>query len=68
MDLNIRQVEAFKATMEAGSVTAAARRLNVSQPSVTKHLRRLEEHLGVGGGGGGGGPPPPPPAAARAPP
>ncbi|MCY4238970.1 MAG: LysR substrate-binding domain-containing protein [Rhodospirillaceae bacterium] len=47
MDLNIRQVEAFKATMEAGSVTAAARRLNVSQPSVTKHLRRLEEHLGV---------------------
>ena len=47
MDLNIRQVEAFKATMEAGSVTAAARRLNVSQPSVTKHVRRLEDHLGV---------------------
>ena len=45
--LNVRQVEVFKAIMEAGSVTAAAHRLNVSQPSVSKHLKLLEAELGV---------------------
>ena len=32
---------------DAGSVTAAARRLGCSQPAVSKQLRRLEESLGV---------------------
>lgn len=45
--LNIRQIENFKAVMECGSVTAAARRLNVSQPSVSKHLSLLEAQLGM---------------------
>ena len=45
--LNVRQVEVFKAIMEAGSVTAAARRLNVTQPSVSKYLKLLETDLGV---------------------
>ncbi len=45
--MNIRQVEVFKAIMESGSVTEAARRLNISQPSVSKHLRLLEDRLGV---------------------
>ena len=45
--LNVRQVEVFKAIMEAGSVTAASRRLNVTQPSVSKHLKLLEAELGV---------------------
>lgn len=46
-NLNIRQVEVFKGVMEAGSVTAAARELRVTQPSVTKHLKHLEAELDV---------------------
>jgi len=45
--LNVRQVEVFKAIMEAGSVTAASKRLNVTQPSVSKHLKLLELELGI---------------------
>jgi DNA-binding transcriptional LysR family regulator len=45
--LNVRQIEVFKAVMECGSVSEAARRLNVSQPSVSKHLSLLEEKLGL---------------------
>ncbi|WP_323040480.1 LysR substrate-binding domain-containing protein [Gemmobacter sp.] len=45
--LNVRQIEVFKAVMECGSVSEAARRLNVSQPSVSKHLSLLEARLGM---------------------
>lgn len=45
--LNVRQIEIFKAVMECGSVSEAARRLNVSQPSVSKHLSLLEGRLGM---------------------
>jgi len=45
--LNIRQVEVFKAIMETGSVTAAGQSLNVTQPSISKHLKHLEAALGV---------------------
>jgi molybdate transport repressor ModE-like protein len=45
--LNIRQIEIFKAIMEAGSISEAARRLHVSQPSVSKHLAAMEERLGM---------------------
>lgn len=44
--LNPRQVEAFKAVIEKGSVTAAAVALHVSQPSVSRLLRSLEENVG----------------------
>ena len=44
--MNVRQIEIFKAIMEAGSVTQAASNLNITQPSVTKHLRLLEINLG----------------------
>lgn len=45
--LNIRQIEVFKAVMDTGSVSAAARHLNVSQPSVSKQLALLEARLGL---------------------
>lgn len=40
--MNIRQVEVFKAIMDCGSVTEAAERLSITQPSVSKHLKMLE--------------------------
>src|SRR3546814_1842356 len=41
-----RMMEAFNAVMEAGSVSAAARCLGVSQPAVSRLLKQFEEELG----------------------
>ena len=41
-----RMMEAFHAVMEAGSVSAAARILGVSQPAVSRLLKQFEEELG----------------------
>jgi DNA-binding transcriptional LysR family regulator len=43
--INLRQVEVFYAVMRAGSVTEAARVLNVTQPAVSVALRQLESRL-----------------------
>src|SRR5262245_44105498 len=43
--MNYRQLEVFRAVMQTGSVTAAARMLNLSQPAVTKILRHAEDQL-----------------------
>ncbi len=45
--MNLRQIEIFHAVYLQGSVSAAARALNVSQPSVTKVLRHAEKSLGL---------------------
>ncbi|WP_120716425.1 LysR family transcriptional regulator [Tsuneonella amylolytica] len=45
--MNLRQIEVFHAVFLHGSVSAAARALNVSQPSVTKVLRHAEKSLGL---------------------
>lgn len=45
--LNVRYLAVFRAVVKAGSVSAAARMLNVSQPAVTKTVRLLEERLGL---------------------
>lgn len=44
--MNLRQCEAFRAVMEAGTVTTAAERLRVSQPAVSKMLAQFERDLG----------------------
>lgn len=45
--MNIRQLEVFRAVMEAGSATAAARLLELSQSSVSRLLMQLEENVGL---------------------
>jgi DNA-binding transcriptional LysR family regulator len=44
--MNFRQCEVFRVVIEAGTVTAAANRLHVSQPAVSKILAQLEQDLG----------------------
>lgn len=44
--VSLEHVESFVAVAEEGGVTAAARRLGLSQPTVSQHLQRLEARLG----------------------
>ena len=44
--MRLRQIEVFHAIYTSGSVTGAARRLHVSQPSVSKVLAHAEQQLG----------------------
>jgi DNA-binding transcriptional LysR family regulator len=46
MRVKLRQLEVFNALIEAGSVSRAAGRLNLSQPAVSIALANLEEALG----------------------
>lgn len=46
MHLKLRHLEVFNALMEAGSVSHAAKRLNVTQPAVSVALSNLEKELG----------------------
>lgn len=45
-NISLRQIEAFKTMVETESVTAAARSMHVSQPSVSRLLRDLEYNVG----------------------
>ncbi|GHC14501.1 transcriptional regulator [Kushneria pakistanensis] len=45
--MKLRHIEIFHALISCGSVSAAARHLNVSQPSVTRTLAHAESVLGV---------------------
>jgi DNA-binding transcriptional LysR family regulator len=44
--IRIRQLEAFRAIMITGGVTAAAGMLNISQPAVSRLIAHLEQTLG----------------------
>jgi DNA-binding transcriptional LysR family regulator len=43
--INLRHIEVFHAIMRTGSVTAAARMLNVTQPAVSAALKHFESRL-----------------------
>lgn len=45
LTVNLRQLEVFHAVMQAGSVTGAARYLNVTQPAVSNVLKHTELQL-----------------------
>ncbi|MEU5283684.1 LysR family transcriptional regulator [Streptomyces sp. NPDC020755] len=47
MELEVRHLRALCAIADAGSLHQAARRLGVSQPSLTTQLRRIENVLGA---------------------
>ncbi len=44
--VELRQLEYFAAIVKEGSLTAAARRCRIAQPSLSQQLRALEEELG----------------------
>src|SRR5688572_9574772 len=46
--LNLDQLRTLLTVVEHGSFSAAAKRLNLSQPAVSLHVRELETRLGVG--------------------
>ena len=47
MELNPRQLEAFRSVMVTGSMTVAAEFLNISQPAVSRLIKDLEKTLGI---------------------
>jgi DNA-binding transcriptional LysR family regulator len=47
MRINHRQLQAFRLFMESGTVTAAAERLHVTQPAMSKMLAALEADLNL---------------------
>src|SRR5215470_722901 len=46
MRLTLSQLECFVATLDTGSFTAAADRLDISQPAVAEQVQRLEGTIG----------------------
>lgn len=47
MNLNLRQIEAFRAVIETGSMTEAGKVLAVSQPAISRHIKDLEDRFGI---------------------
>jgi DNA-binding transcriptional LysR family regulator len=45
--MNTRDLEAFLAVVETGSIVGASARLNLTQPGVSRRIQSLEDQLGV---------------------
>lgn len=45
--MDFRQLEIFRAVMDSGSATAAAQRLKLSQPAISRQLSHIEAELGL---------------------
>lgn len=45
--MELRQLRAFAETAEAGSITAAAKVMRLTQPALSRQIKALEEELGV---------------------
>ncbi len=45
--MNLYQVQSFVTVLSEGSMTAAADKLNLTQPAISQQIRNLEEELGV---------------------
>ncbi|WP_191600488.1 LysR family transcriptional regulator [Marinomonas algicola] len=45
--MNLKQLQYFISIAESGSFSEASRRLYIAQPSLTRQIRQLEEHLGA---------------------
>jgi DNA-binding transcriptional LysR family regulator len=46
--MNTHDIEAFVAVVETGSISAAAARLNLTQPGITRRVQNLEASVGAG--------------------
>src|SRR3546814_2084957 len=47
MQINLRQIEVFRAVMLTGSISSAAKLLNVSQPAISRLLAYTESRIGL---------------------
>jgi DNA-binding transcriptional LysR family regulator len=47
LDVSILQLRCFIAVVEAGSINAAARRIGIASPSVSRAIARLEKEAGI---------------------
>ncbi|MDP2284909.1 MAG: LysR family transcriptional regulator, partial [Pseudohongiella sp.] len=45
-EMNLKSLECFRAIMQTGSATAAARQLDLTQPGVSRLLKILEDEVG----------------------
>ncbi|WP_163851911.1 LysR substrate-binding domain-containing protein [Pseudooceanicola aestuarii] len=45
MQINLKQLDAFRAVMQTGSTNEAASVLNISQPAVSRSIKNLEEQI-----------------------
>ena len=46
-DIDVRLLRVYRAVVEAGGISAAELELNIGRSTISRHLKDLEERLGV---------------------